>query len=289
MQRLKRIILKSLPYLISFLIGIIFYFLSGIFTLRFQNLLINLSSVLISISIVFLSYEIIKELVDRKLNKRVYNYAKWKIDRVLLSIMGQLTKRISQIDDKTHMRELGFYLSKDELSNKIQGSKCLGFQILKKFDIDYSVLKELLENPFILSKMTNQEIISILEIIRKLEIFEEVLQTKELFLKTNEVNNLFLISKRRNINESNQSSYLDFYLIFRKSDKSSIFDFGYFNFSNENELLNIFRVNEKYLVKYSNSIFSLLREIENWFILTGKKILIDTREFKPANKDTNNL
>ena len=285
MRRLQRTVLKSLPYLISFLIGVMLYFLSEIFNLRFQNLLINLSSVLISISIVFLSYEIIKELVERKLNKRVYNYAKWKIDSALLSVMGQLTKRISPIDDKTFMRELGFYLSKDELSNKIQKSKYFGFQVLKEFDVDYSVLKELLENPFILSKMTNKEIISILEIIRKLEVFEDLLQTKELFLKTNEMNNSFLISKRKNSNESNQVLPLNFYLIFRKSDKSSVFDFGYFDYSTENELLNLFKINEKYLVKYSNSIFNLLREIENWFILTGKKILIDTREFKPINKN----
>jgi|SRR3989344_3942314 len=285
MRRFSRFIFKSLPYLVSFLIGIIFYFLSGIFTLRFQNLLVNLSSVLISISIVFLSYEIIKELVERKLNKRVYNYAKWKIDSTLLSIMGQLTKRVSQIDDKTNMRELGFYLNRNELSNKIRESKYVGFQVLKKFDIDYSDLKNLLENPFILSKMTNREIISILEIIRRLEIFEGVLQTEKLFLKTNEVSNSYSISKM--VNTADQPSSLSFYLIFRKADKSSTFDFGYFDFSNEMELLNIFRVNENHLAKYSDSIFSLLREIENWFILTGKKILIDTRDFKPINKDLN--
>ena len=57
-------------------------------------------------------------------------------------------------------------------------------------------------------------------------------------------------------------------------------DFGDFHLYNIDKLLYYFRINDKYLEDYVDSIFQITREINNWVNLTGRELIIDKKMFR---------
>ena len=89
---LKRNILSSLPFLISIVIGVCIYLFSTTAQINndLKSLLINISSALLAIPIVFLFYDLISKFSKRKLQKEIFDYAKMTTDRSILSTLFQL-------------------------------------------------------------------------------------------------------------------------------------------------------------------------------------------------------
>lgn len=276
--------LKILPYFISVLMGLLMFWLSSQFTeSNIQTILLSMTSTLLAIPLIFLSYEIIKKNSDKKLNSVVYDYAKWKVDRELFSIMAQLTKRVCKIgSEKEGENNLGFHDSLENLIKRIKGREFIGFQIFKGVHVGETELDKLLENPFILNKMGNEEIISIISIIKNLSKLSDMLQREDIFVSVGKKTNLYKIIHGEEMNPKNSILFPERYIILKKIDKGSgmVFDFGDYKHESLNKLLEYFIVNEKYLNDYCKIIFQIMRDIEKWCEKTGRKMIIDSKRFK---------
>lgn len=287
----KRIFLNVLPFLISIVMGIVLmmisFYVSGT---DFHNILVSMASTFFAIPLIFIFYELIKGFSDRKLNVSTYNYAKWKVDKELLSILAHLTKRVCQIDRSSlQERSLGFYDNLEELISKVGQREFFGFQIFKKMDFNENSLNRVLENPFFLSRMKNKEIITLISIIKDISEISNILRKDDLFTPTNKQTNSFKIVHGGDINTENKKIFPDRYLILKKINKtkSFVFDFGDYNLYDREKLSKSFIINRDYLVDYCKAIFILLRDIEKWYLLTGKKMMIDPKDFKLSQDKLN--
>lgn len=284
--------LKALPYFVSILMGLVLFWLSTQFAeSNMQTILLSMTSTFLAIPLIFLFYEVIRKFSDRKLNSAIFEYAKWKVDSELLSISMQLTKRICKIEsEKEEDNRLGFYDSLENLVKKIKGREFIGFQIFKEVHFDETELNKLLENPFILSKLGNEEIILIISIVKGLSRFSNIIHQKDIFVSTGKKSNSFKIIHGEKINTKNSDLFPERYLILKKIDKEKgfVFDFGDYKYENLDRLLNYFTISNEYLNDYCKIVFQLMRDMEKWYRKTGNKIIIDSKNFKPVKNPYKN-
>ena len=89
---MKKILLKSVPYFVSICTGFLFFFFASHVEQYLGNLFISLSAAFLAIPLIFLFYETVKNLSQRKLNKEIFDYAKVQIDSEVLTVLNYLSK-----------------------------------------------------------------------------------------------------------------------------------------------------------------------------------------------------
>lgn len=283
-MRLKKLSYKSLPFLASILAGLLFYFLGLRLNDDLKGLFYNISAAFLAIPCLYLFYELTQKYSNRKLNKEINDYLKMQVDREILSIINQLVKIVYEYDNQNFsLKEIFNFLNlkEDEIKSFVRHRKFLGFQVLKEWQISENNLHDLLKNSFILNKMENEQIISIIKLIKNIRSLEQIQKIKDLYIESTESTNDYKIVRGKEMNEENEK-YPDRYLLLKKleDEKFLVQDFGDFVKYKIVGLLQYYRLNEKYLDIYTESIFDLIKEINNWLDLTGKEFLIDTKMFK---------
>ena len=117
------------------------------------------------------------------------------------------------------------------------------------------------------------------------EIF--VKEVKDLYEVTNKKVDGYKIQRGKEISEGN-IEYPDRYLLLKylAEDKYLVLDFGDFSAYQTEKLLNICKLNRRYLEVYSSSIFDMIKQINEWLNLTGTEFLIDTKMFRLSLRKT---
>lgn len=282
--KLKRILLKLAPYLASLLAAILFYII-GLSTEseNFKNLLINISSTFFAIPLIYLFYQIAKNYSESKLNKEIFDYAKLQVDTEILVLLNILYKIVYPLETQSSFDKINKFLSidKKEIKKILSKNEYLGFQIFKSLDINEENLHEILKNPYILEKLGNDEIISIISIIKNIRAFGLIQKNSKLFTKTLKNNNSFKVVSGKELNPANDK-FPDRYLLLKDlgDDKYLVNDHGDFAKYNVEKLLYIFKVNDDFIDFYSDIIADLILEFSKWTELTGSEFLIDSKIFK---------
>src|SRR6056297_3006874 len=263
--QIKRFLLKTTPYFVSFGVGVFFFVFSNKFNENFENLFLSLSASFISIPLIYLFYKLTKNISQRKLNKEIFDYSKMKIDKEILSITEVLFKIMYPYDkQRFNLDAIDKFLSfnLDDLKENFRNNKYLGFQIFKRLDFTQNRFQEILENPFLLDRLADQQIQSIILIIKKLRRIESL--------------------RDKNIHKKNNKKESDSYKIVSgiENDKHFVQDFGDFKEGNKSKLLNYFTVKESYVEVYAEKVFDVVSEINKWINISGGEIIIDTKEFK---------
>jgi hypothetical protein len=277
MGKRKRILLKSLPYVVALFSGISFYHLALVFDNEFHDLLIGLSATFIAIPILYLVYEIVSSYSQRKLNSEIYTYAKSQIDGQLLSILLQLQKTVFTLErrDKLLKGVNDFRsISKAEIEDTIKENIYIGFQIYKTMEISENYLHETLKNPFILEKLEDEQIIAIIRIIRNLSRFEAMQKQKDLFVETGEKAKDLKIQRGVDINPDNEFPDRCLLLKHISGDKYIVHDFGDIPKYNIEKCLFHYKINTQQSAVYSSIIFDLLDSINEWINITGNKFIL---------------
>lgn len=280
-----KIVLKTLPYLASFLTGIFFYWLSLYRTDNLSSLLINIASAFIAIPFLYFIYELSKSYSHRKINSEIYDYAKKKIDKDIISLAKQIMILIyPYYYTNTSIRDITRLLSisLNDLSEQLSRNKFVGFQIFKNYSEIYRNIERVFDSPFILNRLSEQQITSVIKLIKSLHSLEDVIvNVPDLFIITEETDDRFEILGGSNKDYPN--SYL---LLEKKNDKESkVIDWGGIISFKKKYLLNICRMNTKYLEPFSNEVFDILLNINKWLSLTGNEFVIDTKRFKFSFKE----
>jgi hypothetical protein len=157
----------------------------------------------------------------------------------------------------------------------------IGFQIFKRWDFSENKFNDILENPYILNKLEDNQIIAIIQIIKSLRSLE-LLHKEESIYKNNleKVQNHKIISGKE-LNENNTEHPERLVLLQNiKNDKFIVQDFGDFKNKNRDNLLKLFSVKDKHVESYSRVIFRIITKINKWIEVSGNEFIIDSKMFK---------
>lgn len=294
-MKIRKVLLKILPYLSSILAGVLFYLL-GMQSKKFRDLFVNISASFIAIPLIYLFYQTVEKHSKKKLNKEIINYAKMQIDREVLSLINQLYKVVYPIEERDFtLKSINKFLSlkRDELKKIILKKEYLGFQVFKKWDVSENNLHEILKNLYILNKLEDEQIITIIQLLKSIKYLEQIQKIKDLYVETEKKATSFKIVSGKELNREN-AKFPDRYLLLKElgNNKFLVVDFGDFPQYNTDELLKIFKINSKYIEIYVDIICDLINKINNWINLTDREFLIDTKMFRlsfyPINNKSSN-
>lgn len=281
-------LIKSLPYLAAIIIGLFLYFIAVGVGQKYRDLLINISAAFIAIPFLYLFYETVQSFSHKKLNKEIFDYAKMQIDRELLSILNQLQKIVYTLEKKDFSDiAISRFLSlkKEQIENYLKENKYLGFQVFKNWKISERDLHELLKNPYILGKLEDRQIISIIKVVKSLRALEEIQKIDVLYTETEQKAKEYKVLSGVEMNSIN-NQFPDRHLLLKylSEDKFVVYDFGDIPKYNLEKCLTYYEINHKLVKLYAEVIFELLSNINCWLNATGSEFVIDTKMFRTRGK-----
>jgi len=284
----KKKSLKSLPYFAAIITGGIFYFLAISLDERFYDLFINIAAAFFAIPLLYFFYETAKSFSHKRLNKEIFDYAKMQVDRELLSILNQLQKIVFTLEEKDFSNEaVNKFLSfkKEDLENQLKANKYLGFQVFKHWEVSEKGLHDLLKNPFILEKMEDEQIISVVSILKSLRDVEAFLKIDELYIETEEAAKGYKIQSGIEMNPENKK-FPDRHMLLKHlaEDRFVVYDFGDIPKYNLEKCLKYYKIDNRLVNYYAEVIFDLLKDVNCWLDATGLEFIIDTKMFKIRGK-----
>lgn len=281
---MKKVILKSLPYLGSFIAGTVLFLIGFIFEGNVNSILLNLSASFIAIPLIFLFYQSIENYSKRKLNREIMDYAKLHVDNEILSIINQLQKIIYPLDKKdSSFSGINKFLAlkKEDLAEIIKINEYLGFQVFKHWEITENKITEILKHPLSVKYFDDELIICIISILKNIRTIQNIQKQEGLYFDTDKLAKNFKIVNGSQLNPDNEK-YPDRCLLLKelKDDKFLVLDFGDISLYNMSKTLHYFKINPKFVNIFSEAIYNILQEFNKWGSLTGNEFIIDTQNYR---------
>ncbi len=291
MNKATKILLRIAPYSACLIAGLVLYLIGTKLDEDLKGLMLNVAAAFVAIPLLYLVYDVTRKLSQKKLNKELYDYAKMQIDREILSVINQLEKIVHPYDVRDFsFQGISSFLStkKEQFKDTIEKNGYLGFQVFKDGSISQKNMHAILQNPFILQRLDNEQSISLVMLLKEISAFEAVLKrVTDLYIVTDVKAEGYVVKAGTEISERN-TDYPDRYLLLRqlKDDKYLVVDFGDFAPYQFQNLLKICKVNRKYLQNYADAIYEMVRQINQWVKSTGDEFLIDTNVFRMASRNS---
>ncbi len=282
--------LRVLPYIVSVLVGLLFLGIGLELNQDIRGLFTSISAAFFAIPLIYLFYQLTHNLSQKRLNKEAFDYAKMQIDRQMLSIINQLHKMVYPLESRdfspTVVSEF-LSLGQDDLKQILPRNAYLGFQVLKSWEVAEESLHEVLRSSFILKSLENDQVISIISVIKSLRRLESVQKAEGLYAETEEEATSYEVVAGRELNRENIKAPNRYLLLKNLTDNRSVVaDFGDFAPYDVEKLLRVFVVDQKFLEVYSGAIFDLLGEVNNWVHLTGGEFIVDAKMFRMRRPTT---
>ncbi len=281
---MKRLAYHILPFLTSIVSAIIlFYFSMEYASGDIKDLLINISATLFAIPIVYSVYELIQNLTKRQLRIEIFDYAKMQIDRNVLSIAFKVMNILYPPEFKKSTENVNklLQLNKNQIRILLREEKKIGFQILKNLEVDKDELDNFLKNPYILKNMEDNQIIQILDMLKKTINYNQILVLHNLFKESNKKSKDYIVNKGINMNVNNKK-YPNRYLLLKpvKNDYFMVISFGDFSERHTNNLLTYYSISDEHIEQYVDIIYNLITSIKKWVQLTNNELIIDPLQFR---------
>lgn len=176
---MQRLFLKILPYIICILTGII-VFLFEKFTIDpdIKNMVINISSGLISVPFVFISYELVKNITEQKIRARITGYIKFHIEKSLFGMLKYFytwffpTEKVAIILTDAKLNFL-FDMETLKIERFFMERKMLGFFVYKDISSFIEELSSIIKNPNINSYISTDEMVRFMDILRNITLIKK--------------------------------------------------------------------------------------------------------------------
>jgi hypothetical protein len=283
-MRIREYCLKVFPYLASIAAGLLFYFIGLNLQDALRSLFTSISAAFFAIPLIYLFYQLTQNLAKRRLNKEIYDYVKMQVDREVLSIVNQLQKIVYPFDEQDFSEKgVNHFLSltKDGIGEVLSKNKYLGFQVFKEWSVIEENLHNILRNAFVITRLNDDRIISIIRILKGLRHIEAIQKGESIYYSTTELDTSYKVIPGRELHPDN-IRFPNRHLLLRDvgGDKAQVIDFGDFRQYNQDKLLEVFTVNESNLTEYASAIYYLMKQINDWTRLTNREFVIDTKMFR---------
>lgn len=176
---MQRLFLKILPYIICILTGII-VFLFEKFTIDpdIKNMVINISSGLISVPFVFISYELVKNITEQKIRARITGYIKFHVEKSLFGMLKYFytwffpTEKMAIILTDAKLNFL-FDMETLKIERFFMERKMLGFFVYKDISSFIEELSSIIKNPNINSYISTEEMVRFMDILRNITLIKK--------------------------------------------------------------------------------------------------------------------
>jgi hypothetical protein len=291
MNEMKRFFLKILPYFLCFVSFGIFYAIGKQFEGDIKNLMHGISGSFLAIPILYLIYDLSKEFSNKKLNRELFDYAKMQIDQDVLSIINQLMKLSLPYEEVTLSPpriEQFLSNSEDNFKNKLEKSEYLGFQVFKSWEITEKNISKILENPFVLEHLENEQTIAIINLLKAIQSFDVMPKNiNDLYFCTDKNSDGYRLEKGTDINNKNKD-FPDRYLLLRELSNNEylVSDFGDFPKYQTEKLLFKYKINPKYSSLLATSIYGLVKCIDIWLDASGNEFILNEKMFRPVSPNS---
>jgi hypothetical protein len=285
MNKIEKFLLQIAPYVACLITGLILYIVGTKLIEDLKALLLNIAAAFIAIPFLYLIYELTQKVSQKKLNKELFDYAKVQIDSEILSIINQLEKIVHPYEAQDFSYAgISSFLStgRDRFRDILEKSEYLGFQVFKNWTINHKNITAILQNPFIIQRLDNEQSISLVILLKEISALEaDLRQATDIYLVTDAKANGYVVKAGTEINERN-TDFPDRYLLLRhlNDNKYVVADFGDFAPYQFQNLLKICKVNEKYLQNYADAIYRIVIQINKWVDTSGNEFLIDNKMFR---------
>lgn len=251
---MRKLMLRLLPYIICVLTGIVIFFVER-FTLNpdVQNLVINISSGLISVPFVFISYELVKNITERKLRARINTYIKYHIEKSLFGLLKYFyawfypTEKNAIIITDAKLETL-FDLDIARLERFFMERKMLGFFIYKDITPLIEEMSAVIKNPNLNAYISSDEMVHFMDIFRNITLIKKA--TLEFISEDNDTR--FEIKNDPNPHNSELE-------LFNNDIKIDVGEFGDIE---REKLLEYFRVPTENIEILSKQILAFLNDTE---------------------------
>lgn len=292
-RTMKKWFLVFWPYLICVVVGTVLFIAGSTLSDDGKNLVVGIAGAFFAIPLLYAIYESAQKFSNRRLNRELFDYAKMRIDREILSMVNQLMKIVHPYDERdASLKGITTFLSLniDQTADAIANNEYIGFQVLKDWSVSEDSVVQILESPFILQRLNNDQVIAIIAIMKQIRALEAIQKNiSDLYVPIGKEVTGYKVQAGIEMNESN-SKYPNRYLLLKhlRDDIYQVADFGDFPLYQVSKLLYLFRVNEKYKQVYAQEIFNTIKAFNIWIELTGTELLLDTKMFRLGVQDVYN-
>ncbi len=172
-KNLKYFLLRLLPYVISIIIGLAIFAVVRKIEQRDEdvsNLLINISSDLLSIPFVFICYEVVNKIINRDLNNTLFRSTTFNINSIILNIVNDMRGMMGYTDviDKNNLGEL-LKLSKIDIIKKLKKDG-LNKDTLDKISKNNKDLYDIMHKSSTIEVLDSDQIKNLLYLSREIDI-----------------------------------------------------------------------------------------------------------------------
>lgn len=259
--------LRAIPYISLAIVSLGIFVLSEFIpNSQIENILLNVFSNAIFFFIVYLFYDIIKEVILVKERKSLDDYIKNKVSNDIFVALYYLKKIIHGYNLDTNTLKNIFAIvnySKIEINNSVKNQSFIGFQIFKNTDEVRSLFADALNDNLILKYSSHVESINILRIVNNLVKLESILKNELNYNKSAEKGIEFEVVNGKILNPIND----DKYLLMKKTSYDNrfvVYDSGFFEEEKVNFLLSRYILKEKFSEEVSNILFETFSLMKRW-------------------------
>lgn len=285
---------RTIPYISLAVVSLVIFIVSKFISdSQIENILVNVFSNAIFFFIVYLFYDIIKELLLVKERKYLDDYIKNKLSNDIFVALYYLKKIIHGYNLETNTLKNIFSIvnySKTEINNSVKNQSFIGFQIFKNTDEVRSLFADALNDNLILKYSSHVESINLLRIVNNLVKLESILKNELNYDKSAEKGIEFEVVNGKVINPLND----DKYLLMKKTlynNRFVVYDSGFFGKEKVDFLLNRYILKENFSEEVSNilfEIFSLMKRLisKSVYLARNESRFKIFKEFFSVNTNT---
>ncbi len=231
-----------------------------------RNILIGVFSSSVLFFLVYLFYDLIRQVILNKEKKYLVDYIKNKISNDIFVALYFLKKIIHGYNLDSNTLENIFNTvtySKNEILNSVKNQNYLGFQIFKNMDEVRTLFGEVVNDNLILKYSSHVDSISILRIANNLARLESILKNENRFDNCAESGIEFTIVNGKDINPDNDERHL----LLKKtahSDRFVVYDSGFFEKEKTDKLLSRYVLKGDSAKEVSDLMFETFTLMKHW-------------------------
>ena len=256
---MQKFYLRTLPYFISVIVGIIIFLtVDYVSTKNWQDLAINVSAGLISVPLIFICYELIRDISEKKIRTKIRNYINFHTEKNTFAFLKYFynwffpTQKSQLIMNENKVQQL-IDLTPNDIEQILTEKTLLGFFIYKDISENISNLNSIIKNQNLNNYLTDREMIHFMDILRNITLIKrEILD----FIPIGKNKNLKIKSDNNPINQELELFY-----------KNTKIDASIFNNIEKAKLLEYFKVPTESIELISNQISNLLNDIKDLIMI----------------------
>jgi hypothetical protein len=172
--------------------------------------------------------------------------------------------------------------SEEDLQTIFNTESFLGFQVLRRWTVLEGNLEKILENPFILQRLEDDQAIAIITLLKSIQWLEDLHRNIPDLYQIGETEDDQYITKSSSQISERNIDFPDRHLLLRRleNDKFQVVDFGDFVPYELPKLLKLVKVNPNQAALLAHAVFDVIKAINNWVDTTGDEFIVDGRMFR---------